>query len=156
LEIVYGISEKQIVHIHGSLRQRDGEPILGHGNKDRINRIQEKRQAAEREFDEKEISICRVIKEYYEHTIKDIDKYTFKLLYLKDKNIDEIIVIGHSVAGIDIPYFQYIDMFTKQMARWKVYYYCIDEKERIFQSLMSCGIDKSRLNMISAVDFYNL
>lgn len=39
LEVVYEISESKIIHIHGSLRERDGVPILGHGNKARIDRI---------------------------------------------------------------------------------------------------------------------
>lgn len=67
LETVYKISERKIIHIHGSLRERDGVPILGHGNKVRIERIKEKFQTAERESDEKEISICKVVEDYYTH-----------------------------------------------------------------------------------------
>ena len=130
LETVYGIDEKKIIHIHGSLRQRDVEPVLGHGNTERLNDIQERLQEAENEYDEKEMSICRVINNYYRHTFKDINRYIYKLNRLSKKKIDEIIVIGHSVAGVDIPYFKYIDMLSNNSAHWKVYYYSHDISEK--------------------------
>lgn len=156
LETVYGIDEKKIIHIHGSLRQRDDEPVLGHGNIDRMNKIQERLQEAENEYDEKEMSICRVVKDYYLHTFKDIDKYMYKLLDLIYQDIDEIIVIGHSVAGVDIPYFQNIDMFTKKKAFWKVYYYPECKKNLIKGRLKGCGINSKRLYMKPSIDFFNL
>lgn len=78
LETVYGVSEEKIIHIHGSLRKLDNAPVLGHGNKKRINKIQEKRKEAERVFDEKEISICKVVEDYYNRTYKDINDSTAK------------------------------------------------------------------------------
>lgn len=156
LETVYKVSEGKIIHIHGSLRQRDHEPVLGHGNKTRIDKIQEKRQEAERVFDEKEISICKVVEDYYRRTYKDINKYTYKLLGLTEKDIDEVIVIGHSIAGVDIPYFKNIDAFTHRQATWKVYYYSKKEKQRMFDSLTNCGINSKRLEMMHSDRFYNL
>lgn len=116
LETVYKISEGKIIHIHGSLRERDGIPILGHGNKERIDKIKGKLQTAEREFDEKEISICKVVEDYYVQTHKDINKYMYKLFGLSKKDFNEIMVIGHSLAGVDMPYFKNIDIFTHQKA----------------------------------------
>lgn len=156
LEKVYKINEEKIIHIHGSLHKRDDEPILGHGNQDRINKIQEKQQKAEREFDEKEISICRVIKDYYIHTFKDVNKYMYKLFCLIEKDIDEIDVIGHSVAGVDILYFKNIDIFTKQKAQWKVYYHSESERKRILKNLVDCGISSKRIHMKPSAEFYNL
>lgn len=156
LETVYGVSKDKIIHIHGSLRQRDDAPILGHGNQDRIDRIQEKRHNAEREYDEKEISICKAIKDYYSHTFKDINRYMYKLFCLNRKEVEEIIVVGHSVAGVDIPYFKNIDILTQQMAQWNVYYYSEVEKKRIYDSLINCGISFERIDMRPTVEFYNL
>lgn len=156
LETVYKISEEKIIHIHGSLRERHGEPILGHGNKTRIEKIQEKRQRAERLFDEKEISICKAVEDYYVSTYKDVNKYMHRLLPLTEKGVDEIMVIGHSLAGVDMPYFQNIDIFTSQKANWKVYYYKNDEKEQMKNHLISCGIDISRINMVPSNEFYDL
>ncbi len=156
LETVYGIDEKKIIHIHGSLRQRDSEPVLGHGNADKIDKIQEKLQDAEREYDEKEMSICRVVKDYYRQTFKDTNRYMYKISYIQWEEIDEIIVIGHSVAGVDTTYFRYIDLFTKKKIRWKVYYYSNNERKLIKGRLINCGINSNRIDMKPAIDFYNL
>ncbi len=156
LETVYKISEGKIIHIHGSLRGRDGVPILGHGNKARIERIREKLQTAEREFDEKEISICKVVEDYYVQTYKDINKYMYKLFGLSKKDVNEIIVIGHSLTGVDMPYFKNIDTFTHQKANWNVYYYSDREHQKMFDSLISCGIDKERIKMLQSDEFYDL
>lgn len=41
LERAYGISDSKIIHIHGSLREHECDPVLGHGNIGRIERIDE-------------------------------------------------------------------------------------------------------------------
>ena len=41
LERVDGISEGRIIHIHGSLRDHECDPVLGHGNIERIEQIDE-------------------------------------------------------------------------------------------------------------------
>ncbi|WP_366922794.1 bacteriophage abortive infection AbiH family protein [Metallumcola ferriviriculae] len=156
LETVYKISEGKIIHIHGSLRQRDGAPILGHGNKARIEKIKEKLQDAEREFDEKRVSICKVVEDYYSQTYKDINRYMYKLFDLIKKDVNEIMVIGHSLAGVDIPYFKNIDLFTHQQAIWKVYYHRDKERQIMFDSLVSCGIDSKRIELQPSDKFYDL
>lgn len=156
LEIVYGISEDKIIHIHGSLKTKDDDPILGHGNKDRMQKIEKRLQEAEREYDEKEISICKVVNDYYERTYKDVNKYMYKLLDLIKMDIDEILVIGHSVAGVDIPYFKNIDVFTHYKAKWIVYYFGDNEKQRIYNDLVSCGISAKNIIMRNAKEFYNI
>lgn len=156
LQLVYKIGKEKIIHIHGSLRELDDEPVLGHGNKNSITEINEEIQKATRNSDEKTKSICRVVENYYLDTFKDINKYTYKLDKLKKENIAEIIIIGHSIAGVDIPYFNIIDVFTGKKAKWNVYYYCTNEYQRIFNNLISCGIDKSRIKMFQSETFYDL
>ena len=155
LERAYGISDSKIIHIHGSLREHECDPVLGHGNIGRIERIDERLVEAERMYDEKEISICKVVKDYYEGTYKDVNRYMYRLFRLNGKNIDEIYVIGHSVAEVDLPYFRYVENCTHQ-ADWTVYYFNVDEKDRIYKKLMDCGIQKSRIHMKEAMEFYNL
>jgi hypothetical protein len=156
LERVYGIKEGKIIHIHGSLRGHEYEPVLGHGNIERIENIEERLDEAERMYDEKEISICKVVKDYYERTYKDVNRYMYRLSRLRDKEIDEIYVIGHSVSGVDLPYFRNIGYYTENRAKWIVYYFNDEEKERICNSLISCGIKKRKIDMRPAKEFYNL
>ena len=133
LEKVYGIDPYDIIHIHGSLREKDGEPVLGHGNQKAISSVRDRIDLAEREFDEKQTSILKVLENYYTITFKNINMYIHKLNQIRDKHIDEILVVGHSLSGIDIPYFGYIDMLTGNKAKWNVYYYNESEKSKIYE-----------------------
>lgn len=141
LERVYGISEGRIIHIHGSLRDHECDPVLGHGNIERIEQIDERLEEAGRMYDEKEISICKVIRDYYESTYKDVNRYVYKLSRVSNKNIDEIYVIGHSVAEVDLPYFRYIENCTHRQSNWIVYFFNKEEKDRTYKNLMDSGTD---------------
>ena len=156
LERVYGVREGKIIHIHGSLREYECDPVLGHGNIERIENIDERLEEAERMYDEKEISICKVVKDYYERTYKDVNRYIHRLSRLNDKKIDEIHIIGHSVAGVDLPYFRRIGYYTKNQVKWIVYYFSDEEKERIRNDLISCGIQEDMIEMRQAKEFYDL
>lgn len=155
LENVYGISHNKITHIHGSLREYDLDPVLGHGNKARIEKIQEKKLEAERLLDEKWMSICKVVEDYYSRTFKDVGKYAMRLLDLAGKSINEIEVIGHSLAGVDMLYFKNIDMFTRQSVIWKVYYLKPEEETKFFNSLVAAGINSKRIQMLHTSEFYD-
>jgi len=156
LENIYKINEKEIIHIHGSVREQDDEPILGHGNEVRINKIRKELAESEKIFDEKMMSICKVLSDYYAETHKNVKKYMYKLNYLINKDIDEIIVIGHSISGVDMPYFKFIEAITQSSAKWSVYYHDFKEKERIIASLKSVGVDDSRITMMKSIDFFNV
>ena len=109
-----------------------------------------------KKYDEKEISICKVIRDYYESTYKDVNRYVYKLSRVSNKNIDEIYVIGHSVAEVDLPYFRYIENCTHRQSNWIVYFFNKEEKDRTYKNLMDSGIQKSRIQMKEASEFYNL
>ena len=83
LENVYLIRPDKVIHIHGSLRDYTPDPVIGHGNKMRIDRISKKIEEAESLFDEKWFSICRVVRDYYSATLKN---------YTDNKNIWTIVV----------------------------------------------------------------
>ncbi len=156
LENVYNIKSSQITHIHGSLRNNDIDPVLGHGNFNRIKDIREKREKATILFDEKMISVCKALEDYYKKTFKDVNKYSFKLSCLSNYEISEICVIGHSLAGVDMPYFTEMDRMTNRKAIWKVYYYCPDEKSRLISNLVSIGIEEQRIQLLPSSMFYDL
>ena len=89
-------------------------------------------------------------------TVKDIDKYSYILSNICDTNIDEIIVIGHSLDGVDMPYFEIIDRFTGGDKKWSVYYYRPDDKDCKRNNLLKIGIDKSRIELRNSQEFYDL
>ena len=156
LEKVYNIKPSNILHIHGSLHNDDDDPILGHGNRNRIEDIKAKRNMAQTCFNEKEISICDVIQDYYNTTFKNVRNYMHKLNKLCIYPINEIIIIGHSVDGVDLPYFKAINKITRKRAKWKVYYYNPSEKEKMQNALESQGIYPKRIEMVECCKFYDL
>ena len=154
LENVYHINTANILHIHGSLHEYDDDPVLGHGNIQRMKDIKAKLERAETYYNEKEMSICTVIEEYYEQTFKDVNKLMYKLFSLSKKEFEEINIIGHSVAGIDLPYFKTMDMLTNQKLIWNVYYHEPEEEQKMQQALIEIGICKNRKKMHPDTDFY--
>lgn len=154
LENVYKIREDKIIHIHGSLRERYGEPKIGHGNNKKIQDIKRRYEKACEMCDEKEASISKVIENYYRNTYKDVNRYMIKLLNLKQKNIDEIIVIGHSLADVDMPYFEMINILIGDKVSWKIYYYDENKKEQMYDNLIKYGIKKEQIKMDNSIKFF--
>lgn len=156
LETVYGISDSSVIHIHGSLRDYTVDPVLGHGNLERIEAIEEKKKKAEEYFDEKQISICKVLRDYYRTTLKDINRYMPDLYRISREDISEIMVVGHSLAGIDMPYFSKIDALSGKKVNWTIVWFDSNKKEVMKQSLIDAGIDAGRIILQSANEFYDL
>lgn len=156
LETVYGISESQILHIHGSLRNKDGNPILGHGNQLRITEIQEKKKNADDVFDEKTSSACRIIEDYYMKTYKNVRRLAPRLYSFINKGIQDVYVIGCSLAGVDMLYYRIVDDITGNKATWNVYYFKEEEKQKLLNNLREIEIDFERINLIPTTIFYDL
>ncbi|KQN96787.1 bacteriophage abortive infection AbiH family protein [Paenibacillus sp. Leaf72] len=156
LENVYQIDPYEVIHIHGSIREGDIAPVLGHGNRGKIDRMREDCDEAEGSQHEKAMSILRTLINYLTETYKDISEYMHELSSLRGKEIEEIIVIGHSLSGVDIPYFKEIDLKTSKKANWKVYYHGPGEEKKMLDSMIDCEIDKERIVMIQSSEFYDL
>ncbi len=156
LENVYHINPVKILHIHGSLRDYTDSPIIGHGNNQRIEDVRDLIEQAEFDCDEKKSSIYEVVLDYYTKTYKDVSRYLYKLFHIAEKNIDEIIIIGHSIEGVDLPYFKAIEMLTNRKAIWTVY--CLNENEKPAkkQALLNQQIDEKRIIMKLSDEFYDL
>lgn len=156
LENLYQIDPSKVIHIHGSIREEDLDPVLGHGNLEIIDSMKVGRLEAEVQQNEKAMSIHGAMENYLRETYKDIRKYMHNLRRLQGVDVDEIIVIGHSLSGVDIPYFKEIDLKTSEKANWKVYYHSPVDEKRMLDSLLECGINKERIVMIPSSDFYDL
>ncbi len=156
LERTYEIPPAHIIHIHGSLHENDIDPVLGHGNSSCIANIKSLLAQAQDQFDEKLTSICRVLSEYYDRTYKHTDRYSFKLLPLAEETFDEIVVIGHSLSGVDLPYFKLIDELTAHSLVWRIYYFAPLKKEEMANNLVQCGVSPERIILIPSSEFYSL
>lgn len=156
LETTYRIDGKNVIHIHGSLRDNSDDPVLGHGNSNRIEDIKGRRNHALIKADEKESSICYVLQDYYQTTYKNVSNYMYKLNGLVTKKFEEIVVLGHSLAGVDLPYFRQVDVITNKKTKWTVYYFDESKKQEMLEALKSQGISEKRIEMRHCREFYDL
>lgn len=156
LENVYGISNERVIHIHGSLKKYKLGPIIGHGNIERIKNIKERIIESEKIFDEKSCSICRVLENYYVNTYKDIKKYYHLLSDIEWNNVNEVVVIGHSMSDIDLPYFSFVDEHLRHRIPWIIYCFKEAEMDSKTNNLIKVGIEVGCIKTLLVDKFYNL
>ncbi|MEQ4672489.1 bacteriophage abortive infection AbiH family protein [Providencia manganoxydans] len=125
LQQIYAVPNEQIIHIHGNCSY-DDDLILGHSFRvekslnpyigpDQDTRIAEAYDS---------------IDEYFGNTFKpseDIIKEE-RVFFSSLKNVDEVIVLGHSLAEVDGKYFAEINKSIQENARWIVALYRGEEK----------------------------
>lgn len=148
LEKVYKIDPQKILHIHGSVDDDYGaDPVVGHGNYEKIERLKGKIAYAERNYLEKESSIYNALVNYYERTKKDVDFYlNFNSSFFnRMSEVENIYVIGHSWGDVDIPYFKEVFKNVGDNAVWNIYYYKPKEEETFINKAMEIGIAKSNI-----------
>ncbi len=156
LENVYRLTKEQVIHIHGSLRSYTEDPIVGHSNSQCIQNMQEEISKALELFDEKRRGTCRAIHQYYVKTFKDVKKYSYGLIPLYGQNIDEMIVVGHAISDIDLPYFEEIDRLTGKSKNWTVYCRNNQKAESKKNSLIKAGIPERRISIKDTQSFFDL
>lgn len=146
LEKIYHIPDDRIFHIHGDVVNHPGNLIFGH-NEDIIEE--------EPELDENGDS-NRSMSSDSEAT----SKFPFHAFYKPVSNIiaenrdyfkglsqiEEIIILGHSLNPTDIPYFKVINRQTPN-ATWKVSYHTEREKDKHLKNLLDMGMDRNRIKL---------
>mgnify|MGYP001093635353 CR=1 FL=1 len=67
------------------------------------------------------------------------------------KNIDEVIVIGHSLADVDMPYFKHLANSTKHSTNWTVTFHDESDRNTHFSKLTNLGIKNISVVRMSAL-----
>lgn len=182
LEEVYNI-EEEICHIHGKIGKTS--LIMGHNNKDKINELEkELNYYTTRNIDllnkkEPEVGIdeyeeyeeleetnnefterikCEELLKFYKETYKEPSYYIEENYYFfkNISEIDEILIIGHSLNEIDIPYFEYIFSKVKNEVKWKVYYYLEEDREIFKNKILKLGIKEENIEILNTKEFFNI
>lgn len=132
LEVLYKIAKEKILYIHNNANESFGDLIFGHGK-------QEEDVPKQEELDENGDSNRTMFTDS-----EDAARYPFYALIkqtedvLKEhgaffnglKNIDLIVVLGHSLGHVDWPYFQRLKSLFPS-ANWKFSYYGEKEKSKL-------------------------
>lgn len=160
LEEVYDI-EGEICHIHGEI----GETplIIGHNNKDKINELEkeldyyntiDELEETNNEFTER--MKCNELLNFYKETYKTHSYYIKKYHYFFQNisNVKEILIIGHSLNEVDMPYFEYIFSKVNSNIKWKVYYYLEEDKEIFKNKILGLGTKEENIEMLSTSEFF--
>ena len=152
LQKLYGISDENIIHIHGKYGEDD--LIFGHSvdPRDLINDV---RTTAEEYIDDNDFitnEICNPIEEYMGKHFKDTNSVISDLDF-KDfcGNAKKIITLGHSLSQVDRPYLKYIsEEVVDKSAEWDATAFAMDkdnlaaEKSRSLCFLKSIGVPDSQ------------
>ncbi len=66
-------------------------------------------------------------------------------LFISDKNIDEVIIMGHSILGVDKSYYSEIIVPALKDCQWTFYYYSEDDRNKIDKFINLFSLSKYTL-----------
>ncbi|MFQ1595655.1 bacteriophage abortive infection AbiH family protein [Aeromonas veronii] len=146
LQSIYNIEDERVFHIHGSV-SRHSELIFGHGeNITEPSEFDEDGEYSGHIFSEAE-SIARsplyALRKPVEAVLDKNEGYFSSL-----NDINEVVIIGHSLNNVDQPYFHRIKNHVGDVM-WKVYCYEASEKEKYTQNLLTCGVSRDKIKIIT-------
>lgn len=155
LEDVYKIPEENILHIHGVVSS-ESDLVLGHSSTNKIDYFNEQYNKFHNQFDEQRAPIYKALAEYCYKTYKDVNSYIDELFSLEFESIEKVIVIGHSLGTVDLPYFQRIKENIDKDVEWKIYYYAEKQIEQFAKQLGQIGVSTQQIQFISSTSLYDL
>lgn len=144
LQSTYGIADNQVCHIHGRAETFD-ELIFGHGET----------MEEEPELDENGDSNRTIFSDAEsaaKYPFYALQKPVNEVLHRHKEFFDslvstsEIIVIGHSLNKIDLPYFKKLSERIPD-ASWKVYSYNRSDDTHHIEALAKCGIPRGKIHV---------
>lgn len=124
LERVYGIPDKNILHIHGRASNPDSEIIVGHNNPAKLTK------AYKEDFYDVPAYMNIIVE-----TINGLHKDQEGIIgrnakFFNSLNvIDKVVVYGHSMEAVDMPYFEAVQSEVQSNTRWHFSYYNEEEKD---------------------------
>lgn len=145
LEDLYNIKEDRILHIHGDI---DNIPIMGHG-KDHLYNYDDEISTIDEEFIK---AIHGGFCDFYNSSKKNISQFSENLIsFIKsydENNFEKILVIGHSLGNVDIPYFRKLNQIVPNID-WKITYFGNHDLERKKSTIKKLNL--SNLQLIQSI-----
>lgn len=148
LQDIYEIPESVIWHIHGSSLEH--EVIFGHNVKEEIEYNYSDdtgMPSTEQEWGEEAWRYAKLPLNQFRKKTEQVIKEN-KTQFLKYKNLENIYVLGHSLADVDLPYFELIHEKNKK-AKWYVSYYNDSEQDYMCAQLKKVGVQEFQIEMIT-------
>lgn len=135
LEYYYKIPPKQVIHIHGTT-DTPTSIITGH-NMELLPPVND--------FDDIRLYECEKIihYDYFCNTFKPVKSIiqNHKKFFYSLNNISDIIIIGHSLNEIDMPYYKMIQSKVRDETTWKISFKDSEDKTDYYESKKQILID---------------
>ncbi|MFK7901175.1 MAG: bacteriophage abortive infection AbiH family protein [Cyclobacteriaceae bacterium] len=165
LERYYNVGRENIEYIHHKAGEKE-DLILGHGIDPKEFVKQEEQPPSDPEererweewmADQYDYSIERgkdEVRAYFQKSFKPtqdviIQKEAF---FNRINQVDNIYVLGHSLAEVDLPYFREIAKHISKDTHWFVSYFRESEIANRKAVVMSLGIDESKIHLTTISD----
>lgn len=147
LQDVYNVPDFRVLHIHGKVGR---EIVFGHGRD--IDSSPDGHESDEPWFHETAKEVAQVLGIFHKPVSEILGRNRATLEGYN--NVENIVVIGHSVNKIDIPYFQCV-LNAYPNANWQNYNYenieeDIDEVSETHNKLLALGVPEQRLRSYSS------
>lgn len=152
----YSVPEQNVLFIHEKAEDNDIELVLGHGvdpENFKEKPIEQPEGLSPEELDDWYQYMSdqydysfelgkETINRYFTKTFKGTDAIIESNAEFFDNlhDIDEVTVIGHSLADVDLPYFDHLAKSVSPTAKWTATYYAEDEQAKHHRTLSNLGI----------------
>lgn len=134
LENVYQVNPNQVLHLHGCVRGEFPQLILGHNKQDaEINDIFTSEDDIEHEACSEVANLVKGWRKDTQAVIAENEAFFGNLA-----DVTDVYVLGHSMADVDLPYFEHVRDFVNEGATWHISYYGANDrqgKERVADRL---------------------
>lgn len=141
LSRLYSIPDENILHIHHSAATHGNDLVFGHGSIiEEVSLLDDEGNGnyPSSSYSNAESASKMLLAHFYKDTQDIIRKNVNFFDNLCD--INEIIVLGHSLNNIDLPYFEYLNKIAYK-AKWTISYYDDSEPSRMRDALLKAGVE---------------
>ena len=153
LEALYEIPRKNILHIHGSLSDKE-ELICGHNDKETIEKLKKGTEEYHDGYVEQELTNLEY--QYFITTYKDVDKILKQnsSFFQKLSSVNNINIFGHSLNPIDFPYFSRIKKEVSENCIWNIHCYSHYDEEKAYDLIKQLNIMNYKIINRDDRDYY--
>lgn len=156
LQTVYCINEASVLHIHNKAVDKESKLILGHGWKPKLKEkapiTPEDKESYlyDEEGDPRVTEGEEILNQYFKDTYKPVEQVLIqhKSFFQSLKDLTNILVFGHSMSPVDLPYFEAI-IAEIDIAKviWQISYHKDTERQERIDTLVSLGVPEANIQL---------
>lgn len=149
LQSVYGIDDSMVFHIHGRSDKFD-ELVFGHGDSmEEEPELDENGDSNRTMFSDAEGAARYPFYALQKPVAEVLERN--QLRFELQRDVTDIVVIGHSFNEIDLPYFRKLAVCASG-ARWRVCCYDAADKVHHVQQLLKCSVCEEDIQLCTYLD----